>query len=108
MEFCDICENMFFVEKQVEDEAELLVYKCKKCGNTKEIKNKIVSSMSFEKQEQYSIINKYTKFDPTLPVLDMPCKNEGCTQHEIIYVRYDNVELKYAYLCPKCDTIWKN
>ena len=108
MEFCDVCENMLFVEKLVDDDFERLEYKCKKCGNTKEIKNKVVSSMSFEKPEQYSIINKYTKFDPTLPVLTMNCKNPACTQDEIIYVRYDNVELKYAYLCPKCDNIWKN
>ena len=26
---------------------------------------------------------------------------------EIIYIRYDNVNMKYVYLCCTCDTVWK-
>jgi hypothetical protein len=25
---------------------------------------------------------------------------------EIIYVRYDDTNLKYVYLCAKCDKVW--
>ena len=43
---------------------------------------------------------------------NLPCINEQCEFHsskknrEIIYIRYDEANLKYAYLCPKCDTSW--
>ena len=26
---------------------------------------------------------------------------------EIIYIRYDDVNIKYVYLCSTCDTVWK-
>jgi len=28
------------------------------------------------------------------------------TKNEIIYVRYDDTNLKYVYLCAKCDKVW--
>ena len=28
--------------------------------------------------------------------------------NEIIMMRYDDKKLKYVYLCPICDTTWKN
>lgn len=114
MNFCDVCDNMFYLTNRQEDDKMKLLYTCKKCGNEKNIEKDIVSSTSFVKREQYnSVINKYTKLDPTLPrIYSLKCPNENCTNHtepspEIIYVRYDNVELKYAYLCPLCDAIWK-
>jgi hypothetical protein len=63
------------------------------------------------------IINQYTKFDPTLPrIYNIPCPNKECksnignsekTPTEIIYLRYDDDNLKYLYICCICDTIWK-
>ena len=29
------------------------------------------------------------------------------TQIEIIYIRYDDTNMKYIYLCSDCDTVWK-
>ena len=28
--------------------------------------------------------------------------------HEVVYIRYDNSNMKYVYLCCKCDFKWKN
>jgi hypothetical protein len=28
------------------------------------------------------------------------------SKSEIIYVRYDDTNLKYVYLCAKCDKVW--
>ena len=69
------------------------------------------------------IINKYTKLDPTLPrIYNIPCPNVQCTTHsanvsslesaantksEVIYMRYDDTNLKYIYICTTCDTVWK-
>ena len=60
-------------------------------------------------------INKYTKYDPTLPCINtIKCPNQKCSsnqtddpaEREVIFVRYDDVNMKYVYLCCKCDTRW--
>lgn len=114
MEFCEVCDNMLFITSREELGVASLLHICRKCGNEKPIHASVVSSMTFTKKEQYSsVINKYTKLDPTLPRINsIPCPKKECINHtrpnpEIIYVRYDNVDLKYAYLCPECDIIWK-
>ena len=28
-------------------------------------------------------------------------------EREIIYIRYDDKNMKYVYLCPECDHVWK-
>jgi aspartate carbamoyltransferase regulatory subunit len=62
------------------------------------------------------IINPYTKLDPTLPrIYNMKCPNGDCKTNkesndkptEVIYLRYDNDNLKYLYICVECDTTWK-
>jgi DNA-directed RNA polymerase subunit M/transcription elongation factor TFIIS len=58
------------------------------------------------------MVNKYTKYDPTLPRKNnMKCPNEHCTATEsksdIIYLRYDDENMKYLYICADCDFSWK-
>ena len=107
MEFCDACENMLFLTNQ----NETIVLQCKKCGFEKNANSNVVCSINFKKKEHTSIIHKYTKLDPTLPRLKMKCPLETCENHtmenDIIQVRYNENDLSYAYVCPKCDTIWK-
>jgi DNA-directed RNA polymerase subunit M/transcription elongation factor TFIIS len=113
MEFCEVCDNMLYLSN-VEDEMSL-IHLCKKCGFQRKSSEgtTLVSSLSFSKQAPYtSAVNQYTKLDPTLPrIQGMPCPKPDCENHklarDIIYIRYDNVDLKYAYLCPICDTVWK-
>ena len=57
---------------------------------------------------------KFTKFDPTLPrVKNIPCPNAECstntenTPREIIYIKYNETNLSFMYLCPTCNTSWK-
>jgi aspartate carbamoyltransferase regulatory subunit len=52
--------------------------------------------------------------DPTLPrINNILCPNAECKTNtedvprEIIYIRYDNVNMKYVYLCSECDVVWK-
>jgi DNA-directed RNA polymerase subunit M/transcription elongation factor TFIIS len=96
-----------------------LVYYCRNCGHSDEslsVENVSVSRMQLKKSEQEfsHIINKYTKLDPTLPrVNKILCPNSDCRTNtsdeprEIIYIRYDDVNMKYVYLCSTCDTVWK-
>ena len=32
---------------------------------------------------------------------------KGESMREVIYIRYDDINMKYVYLCVHCDTTWK-
>ena len=61
-------------------------------------------------------INEYTKLDPTLPrITNIDCSNQDCDSNRkydskedkaILYIRYDDTNMKFIYLCSICDTIW--
>ena len=118
MHFCSNCSNMYYIRIN-SDDPNKLVYYCRKCGNEDKllaIENVCVSKTQIKKSEQSfsHIINKYTKLDPTLPrVNNVLCPNPDCltntqdTPREIIYIRYDDTNMKYVYLCSTCDTVWK-
>jgi DNA-directed RNA polymerase subunit M/transcription elongation factor TFIIS len=96
-----------------------LVYYCRKCGNEDEQFNadnvSIVKTEIKKSEESFShIINKYTKLDPTLPRTNkILCPNKECetntkeAEREIIYIRYNDTDMKYIYLCSTRDTVWK-
>jgi DNA-directed RNA polymerase subunit M/transcription elongation factor TFIIS len=104
-----------------EDDSNKLVYYCRNCGNKDSllsVENVSVSKVQLKKSEQEfsHIINKYTKLDPTLPRINtVLCPNPECLTNkdskgedrEIIYIRYDDQNMKYVYLCSTCDTVWK-
>jgi DNA-directed RNA polymerase subunit M/transcription elongation factor TFIIS len=118
MHFCSQCSNMYYIRIDSED-ANKLIYYCRNCGNkdsTISVKDITVSTVQLKKSEQEfsHIINKYTKLDPTLPrVSNILCPNADCLTNkedvprEIIYIRYDDKNMKYVYLCSSCDTVWK-
>ncbi len=118
MHFCNVCSNMYYIRIN-EDDPNKLVYYCRKCGNEDSLlasENVCVSKTFIKKSEQSfnHIINKYTKLDPTLPrINNILCPNQDCStnkdgkEREIIYIRYDDVNMKYVYLCSDCDTVWK-
>lgn len=120
MHFCEVCDNMYYIKISEEDESKL-VYYCRKCGNEETNvteDNMIVSEIHLKGSEQqfHHIINKYTKIDPTLPrIKTVPCPNAKCstndpktpTERSVINIRYDEINLKYVYICTTCDTIWK-
>ena len=118
MHFCNKCHNMYYIRLSSEEEDQLIYY-CRNCGNedTTLTKNNIcVSKTQLIKSEQkYNhIINEYTKLDPTLPRINtIKCPNTECDSNnekckrEVIYIRYDDMNQLYIYMCAKCDTIWK-
>ena len=118
MHFCNKCSIMYYIRIN-EDNANKLVYYCRKCGNEDSSlasENVCVSKTQIKKSEQSfnHIINKYTKYDPTLPrVNNILCPNADCPtnkeekEREIIYIRYDDVNMKYVYLCYDCETVWQ-
>jgi len=120
MEFCTNCDNMYYISIDSEDSNKLLYY-CRYCGNTDPMTTKeglCVLKTEIEKGEQKfnHIINPYTKLDPTLPrIKNIKCPNGACLTNEgdskketdIIYMRYDDNNMKYLYLCTDCDMVWK-
>jgi DNA-directed RNA polymerase subunit M/transcription elongation factor TFIIS len=109
---------MYYISVDPND-SNKLVYYCRNCGNkdsTLSVENVTVTKVQLKKSEQEfsHIINKYTKLDPTLPrVKNILCPNAECATNtkdeprEIIYIRYDDQNMKYVYLCSTCDCVWK-
>lgn len=133
MKFCQQCDNMYYIkindtnmnDANVDDEE--LVYYCRNCGFQEKIltdetsddlnTNEGLCVLDTQLQQNQltfnHIINQYTKFDPTLPRMTMKCPSDGCDSnksdkgdHQVIYLRYDDTNLKYIYICPCCDTKW--
>lgn len=118
MHFCTQCSNMYYIRINP-DAPNQLVYYCRKCGHEDSLlasENVCVSKTQIKKSEQSfnHIINKYTKYDPTLPrINNILCPNSDCPtnkdgeEREIIYIRYDDVNMKYVYLCSECEAVWQ-
>ena len=120
MHFCTVCNNMYYLRID-EQNPNKLDYYCRNCGNEDKIlaQDNMCVSKTFIKKSDNSfnhIINEYTKFDPTLPRIDtIKCPNQECISNkpgdknkkEVIYIRYDDINMKYIYMCAHCDTMWK-
>ena len=119
MKFCIKCDNMYYISINEENNNELSYY-CRNCGFIDESlssENICVLNTQIQQGEQkYNhIINEYTKLDPTLPrIYNMTCPNASCksnsddkTKSEILYIRYDQKNMKYLYMCTHCDNVWK-
>lgn len=137
MHFCNQCHNMYYIrlassvsetsdkdaddvdDKSESSQQDRLIYYCRNCGNedsTITVDNVSISKVNFSKGEQNfnNIINEYTKLDPTLPrINNIPCPNTECASNndkadnDIVYLRYDETNMKYVYLCANCDTVWR-
>jgi len=113
MKFCDICENMLYMEVI---DTNHLEYYCKNCNHRVahddkdsgsvcvSTKNLIDDSTSFK-----NFMSPYTKLDQTLPrVNNIKCPNIECKpgEDEVIYIKYDHMNMKYLYACVKCNHFW--
>lgn len=118
MHFCSVCNNMYYLRID-EKNPNKLDYYCRNCGHEDKLlahDNMCISKTFIKKNDQSfnHIINEYTKLDPTLPrVNTILCPNPECetntskVKREIIYIRYDDTNMKYVYLCSECSTIWQ-
>ena len=119
MKFCIHCSNMLYI-KISDADTNNIAYYCRNCGHvdtTIEEEGVCVLRTQLRKggQKFNHIINRYTKLDPTLPrIYSIRCPNGECSTNvervenpEIIYIRYDDENMKYLYLCVACDNTWK-
>lgn len=113
MKFCTQCQNMYYISASGND----LTYYCRSCGfKDSELTDAGVTVLKTQFKASTSsvghMVNRYMKYDPTLPrKKNMVCPNATCAithdESDIIYMRYDDDNMKYLYICAKCDTSWK-
>jgi DNA-directed RNA polymerase subunit M/transcription elongation factor TFIIS len=121
MKFCEICNNMLYMKL---GEADELVMYCKNCGfntkpkndattaSSKDVMCVFQSSIGDEQADYKQYMTKDVKYDRTLPrVRHIKCINSKCTStdadREVIYIKYDQANLKFLYFCCTCETFWK-
>ena len=122
MHFCKVCSNMYYLKLNSAD-MNSLIYYCRNCGDedpnlTQDDNCVLNTQISGGEINNTRIINEFTKYDVTLPRSNsIKCPNQNCDtnlpsgendiQHEVIYLRYDDKDMKYIYICSHCDTTWK-
>lgn len=133
MDFCSVCDNMYYMKFEHDEFGGQLRHFCKSCGNETDAPPPIlprnnVNRSTAENDFPEGVfsppplpsdkLNEYTKYDPTIPhVKDTECPNASCDSNradsdkdkkvrDILYVRYDRENMKYVYLCAICDCTW--
>ena len=116
--FCPICR--YYLYLQVVGEDQTLLRLCRNCGHKEEEeKGGLVMEMSMQNQteESYKILlNEFTRQDPRLPHIrktikcpDSACKsNHGEVESDVIYIKYDAVNMLYMYICDVCGYQWRS
>lgn len=117
--FCSECNNMTYIFISEEKE---LIQVCKSCNHQEKFvgENNCIYESKFTKFDTSYIINmnKYITQDVTLPTIDgnsnIKCPNEECIsikehkESSITYLKYDDIDMKYIYICKHCGQKWTN
>jgi DNA-directed RNA polymerase subunit M/transcription elongation factor TFIIS len=115
--FCKMCKNMLYFGVSAVDK-DSYIWKCRNCNhieniNKDEVINIVDTNFSQNDMLHALYINKYLKFDPTLPHLhNLKCSNEKCTkkedeQNDVIYMKIDEANMTMLYVCTYCDFYWQ-
>ena len=89
---------------------------CRKCGFKEDSKGGLVMEMMIQQRssEGYKVLlNEFTRKDPRLPHIrkNIACPNVACESNhgkdpDVIYIKYDLVNLMYLYICDICGDQW--
>jgi hypothetical protein len=126
---------MYYTRLSGEDDADspdVLKYYCLQCGHEENMEQKytrvMLTNTTSTEQLASRYINKYSKLDPSIPrITTIDCPNTKCVSNpsshigeetkgesaaipekDILYIRYDNINMKYVYMCVHCDHVWDN
>ena len=116
VDFCEKCENLLYL--YIDSETNKIVLQCKACGHEKPMENKVIkinnnTNINVDKSDVINT-NPFITHDITLPTIkdnkNIKCQNEECTaeQIDIKYIKYDDENMKYLYICNHCGCKWKN
>ena len=114
-DFCPTCRYYLYLDQ----EEKMLRRICRNCGyQEEEQKGGLILEMDLKEKtsEGYKILmNEFTKLDPTLPhVNTIKCPSGECPtntknqEKDVIYLKYDAVNMKFLYICNVCDTKWRS
>ena len=114
MRFCEKCNNMLYIKV---NSTNVLQYNCKNCNNVtnhdQDEKQSICvleSSYTEDIATYKQFMTPYIKYDVTLPrVNNITCPNPQCPkdkEKEVIYIKYNHMNMKYLYFCCGCDNFW--
>lgn len=112
--FCEHCDNLLVI-KYTEGK---VYYKCHCCQHedTSALNTSVcISRNSFQKQDASyeAYLNEHALSDPTLPcVSTIECANGKCSRaadqpSRVVYIKYDQVNLRYVYCCKHCKHVWR-
>jgi DNA-directed RNA polymerase subunit M/transcription elongation factor TFIIS len=116
--FCPTCR--YYLYLQVSGEDQILSRVCRNCGhNEKDEKGGMVMEMMVKERsaEGYKILlNEFTRQDPRLPHIrkNIKCPEPSCDSNhgkadpDIIYIKYDAVNMLYLYICDICGFQWRS
>ena len=122
--FCPTCRYALYLEHKEKptESGEMtseLWRKCRACGyERQEDQGCLILETNLQEKVNESwkvLLNEFTKLDPTLPhVHNIECPNEQCAsniggvERDVIYMKYDAVNLKFIYICAVCDKHWRS
>lgn len=117
--FCGECQNLTYLYL---DSDKNLIHYCKACEKREPFsgKNNCIYSIDFKEYDKSEFINHnpYITHDVTLPKIEgnsnFKCTNSECicntgdTPSSVTYIKYDDDNMKYIYICNHCGQKWKN
>ena len=136
MQFCIVCDNVLQMQigevdntESAKSSAVPLTMYCKHCpytldvdqsqedtANTQQMFNPCMYRSNYSSNHPLyyaTLVNKYTFDDPTLPRMKIPCPNKVCASNtdstcspEVLFVRYDDQDMRHMYLCRHCRQCW--
>ena len=126
-DFCPTCKYYLYLD-QVDVESDDTTSKkvektlrriCRNCGyQRQDQQGGLILEIDLKEKtsEGYKILmNEFTKNDPTLPhVNTIKCPNEACPsntsgkERDVIYIKYDAVNMKFLYICNVCPAHWRS
>lgn len=115
MKFCPKCDNYLYLSTRDSQ----LLRRCETCGyeETDKEGGLVMETIVQERSsEGYKILlNEFTPDDPALPHIDkLPCPRKTCStnvkgvKRDVIYIKYDTVNLKFLYICKVCGEQWRS
>lgn len=120
MIFCQNCDNMMYIHVDASDASSpKLLHICKNCkferpSDSETLSAPVVRTNYEDDQTSYKqFMSPYLALDPTLPhSSEIACTNQACTRppsqpSDVIFIKYDAVQLKYLYHCVHCKQFWK-
>ncbi len=119
LQFCNMCE--FRLYHSINETTGKLGWFCRACGNVQDNIDQTVcvlnTNVLSRKVNIDTLVNEYTKYDPTLPHHNIKCPNSKCdtnagtdeSKHvaDVAVIRDNPVDLTFVYICTTCDHVWQ-